>query len=196
MVLIKILSCKHKLKQMFIRPKLHLKGVGPIVPVCQRLCHQSPSARSLCGNHTDAAEIYFPFLDTRDYFVYSNSAGFFCSSTTDWGICFTCTHSRSWVICAQDSMPPGYLQCDVGKTLRTILIQRVISPTFKPLLMSRAIFGDFFATTYLNESHIVQICRDHKCYKTGLLNKKDKNMQFIVALEKKNSEVENFSTVY
>ena len=73
-------------------------------------------------------------------------------------------------------MPPGYLQCDVGKTLRTILIQRVISPNFESLLMSRAIFGDFFATTYLNESHKVQICRDHKCYKTGLLNKKDKNM--------------------
>ena len=33
-----------------------------------------PACRSLCGNHTDAAEIYFPFLDTQDYFVYSIAA--------------------------------------------------------------------------------------------------------------------------
>ena len=31
------------------------------------------------------------------------------------GICFTCTHSRSWVICAQASMPQKKVQCNPEK---------------------------------------------------------------------------------
>ena len=52
-------------------------------------------SRSLCGNHTDAAEIYFPFLDTQDYFVYIALLLFLYFFFSDWalqmGIWFTAT---------------------------------------------------------------------------------------------------------
>ena len=41
-----------------------------------RVSTDDSSSRSLCGNLTDAREIYFPFLDTRDYFVYSIAKAF------------------------------------------------------------------------------------------------------------------------